>query len=533
VRWFICGVPLLLACTGTIEPISQTPGAVAGGGAAQHLLPVYARAGIRRLSQSEVQTAAALLLGISAQGLAAALGSDTRQENFTRNADQRVGSVAAEDLWQALQSLAHEAVTQRLEALAPCPATPTGSDACAQEFIHRFAVQAFRRSVSASEEASLFAVFQAGKLDGTYALGIELVINAVLQSGSFLYVTELGAAPSALTVNLTGEEIATNLALLFTGAPADELLLSQGRSGRLNTATARAAAARALLKSPGGPAQVSRLLLEWLGIDTVDSAPKDTTLFPQWSALRADVLSESRSMVSAVVDSGDGTFKSLLLTPQTTVSAPLATFYALPSSGFVMQPSYRRGLLLTSGFLASHSRPDSTTPVKRGAIIRKKLLCQELVFPSSSSVVIVVPPPDPTQTTRERFAVHSANPTCWSCHRLLDPIGFALENFDATGRYRRLENNKTIDASGMLSGAGDADGAFDDAAGLVARLADSTAVRECFQRQVFRFGSGVSGPDEERTFLDFLKQRPAASTQKIVDLLIAYVESDSFILRRP
>jgi hypothetical protein len=540
----LAGSLSVLACTGTVsapfEPIAaKAPGASPGGapggtqgqGAVGSLPVVYRAAGIRRLSQKEVEVATAAVLGIPSTDLATAMGTDVRQGGFTRNSDQRVSSVQADALWQSAQALARQAVSQSLATLAPC-ATANGSETCASAFITRFASQAFRRPVTPAEQAGLLTVYRAGRDGATYAAGIELVIAAVLQSASFLYVTELGTEPTSDgLVQLTGEEIATSLSLLLTGVPADKTLLEAGRAGALNDPAERVKAARSMLDTPRARAQIERLILEWQGSDTVDSAPKDTGLFPEWAGVRNDVLSESRAIINSVMFTGDGTLKSLLSTPDTTLTPALARFYNVTGSGKVTQPSYRRGLLLAGGFSAANSHPNNTAPVKRGAVVRKKLLCQQLPFPTGVGVSIVVPPADPTKTTRERFAAHSANPSCAGCHDLLDPIGFAFESFDAIGRYRATENRKPIDPSGELVGAGDANGKFSDAAGLASLLANSQSVSECFQRQLYRFASGHSNDDEEQGFVNLVKDRPSGREGKVVELLVDYIQSDAFIRR--
>ncbi|MFZ5443137.1 MAG: DUF1588 domain-containing protein [Myxococcota bacterium] len=548
---------LLAGCTGSIvgprgDDTSSTPagggrgggsnvvgggtgGTVGGGGGGGEVTPagppVFAPAGIRRMTRGEIQTAAGALLGVSATALGDALGTDMRQSGFTRNADQRLGSVEADALWQATQTLAHTAVTQRLSALAPCT-TSGGSEACAQTFIRAFATKAFRRAPTAAEETALLTVYRAGRQDATYAMGIELVIGAVLQSASFLYVTELGGAPTDGVTKLTGDELATNLALLLTGALPDDALLAAGRSGALDTPDGREAKARALLATPTARRQLERLVLEWLASDEVDVLPKDSGLFPQWGAVRGDVLAESRAIVDAVLfDGGDGTLTSLLSTDRTQLTSQLASFYGV--TDLVMQPAYRRGLLLAGGFTAANSHPTATAPVKRGAVVRKKMLCQELPLPTlAPGQTIVVPPADPNRTTRERFAAHSSAPACAGCHTMLDPIGFALESFDTVGRYRTTENGKPIDTTGELINAGDATGSFTDAVELAQLLARSKTVTECFERQLFRFAAGRSGTDEERTFVEAVRDRPSARDGKVVELLVDYVRSDSFALRR-
>lgn len=492
--------------------------------------PVYLPSGIRRLSQAEVSTAASGLLGVPATELATAIGSDLRQSGFTRNADQRVGSAQAEAMWRAVPTLVHEAASTRLTTIAPC-ATAGGSETCAQAFIHAFGARAFRRALTAAEETALLGVYRTGATDATYADGIELTLSAMLQSASFLYVTELGGSATEPTTTLSGEELATHLSLLFTGAPASDALMAKGQNGTLATPDGREQAARELVATPEAKAQLRRLMLEWTGVDSVDQAGKDSGLFPEWPNVKADVLAESGAIIDSVL-AGDGTLQSMLSTSQTSVSPTLATFYSLTGSGPLTQPAFRRGLLLAGGFPAANSHFTDTAPIKRAAMVRKKLLCQELPLPSAAGVTITVPPPDATLTTRERFAVHSQNAACAGCHKLLDPIGFALESFDAVGRYRTTENGKPIDPSGSLVNAGDAEGDFTDAVGMVGLLAGSKTVSQCFQHQLFRFASGRSGVEEERTWLDFVRARPSGQEGKIAELLIDYARSDSFALRR-
>ncbi len=534
--WSLLGAVLLASCTGLIGAVDADGGSIEGaggdGGAIAYTGPVALPAGVRRLTQAEVVTSVATLLGVPADPIGIALGTDTRQTGFTRNADQRVGSVQADALWHAVEGLAGTAVTQRLTQLAPCT-TSGGSDTCAKAFIHDFGPKAFRRALTAAEEAALFTVYTVGKTqDGTYAAGVGLVITAVLQSPSFLYLTELGDAVVDGGTTLTGEEAATQLAYLLTGGPASAALLTQGRQGALTTADGRETAARALLATATGKAQVERLVLEWIGADAVDSSSKDGVLYPEWPGMRPDVLAESKWIIDSVLFQGDGKLSSLLLTDTTFMTPALASYYNdMSGSGQVPFPAPRRGLLLAGAFLSANSQPASTAPVKRGAAVRKKLLCQVLPVPTNLGV-INVPPPDPTKTTRERFSAHSATPVCATCHSQLDPIGFSMESFDPVGRYRTTENGKPVDVSGELINAEDASGSFANGVELMQRLANAEIVKKCLPRQVFRFAAARSGGGEEETFSHFVAGRPSAVDAKVVELLVDWVKSDAFMTRR-
>jgi hypothetical protein len=519
---------------------SVDAGGVSDGGSSG--TPVYSLAGIRRLCRAEIEKAATALVGVSAAELAASLGADTRQAGFTRNSNERVSAVQGEALWNAADALATQAVNQRLSQLAPC--SSQAWETCAKTFIHSFAASAFRRTTTSAEEANLLTVYRTGSTSpsvssasSAYSNGIQLVISAVLQSPSFLYATELGTSGSSGTTRLTGEEIATSLSLLLTGRPADDALMSQGRSGALDSAGGRESAARALLRPTSGSpsadvkAQVERLVLEWVGSDSIDTVAKDTTIYPDWYTVRKDMLSESQQIVDAIVFSGDGKISSLLTTDSTYLTTALAQYYGVSGSGKVTQPPYRRGLMLAGAFVAANSYPAVTAPVKRGATVRRRLLCEELSPPTNLGT-ITVPAPDPTLTTRERFTAHSSSAACSGCHKKLDPPGFALEVFDTGGRYRSTENGKTIDASGDLIQTNGADGHFSNAVEMMQLLANATAVSQCFDRQLYRFASGRAGGDEERTFFDFVKNRTSALQGSVIDVLIDYVQSDSFVIRR-
>lgn len=503
---------------------------------------VYPLAGIRRLCRAEIERAATALLGISAADFASSLGNDSRQSGFSRNSNERIAAVQAEALWNAADTLATQAVNQRLSQLAPC--SSSAWETCAKSFIHGFAARAFRRTTTSAEDANLLTVYRTGSstpggvaASAAYSNGIQLVISAVLQMPSFLYATELGTSGASGTTKLTGEELATSLSLLLTGKPATDALMSTGRSGGLGSATGRDQAARALLTPASGApsaevkAQVQRLVLEWIGADTVDAVSKDATVFPAWFDIRKDMLSESQQIVDAILFSGDGKIASLLTTDTTYLTPALAQFYGVSGSGKVTQPSYRRGLMLAGAFVSTNSYPSVTAPVKRGAMLRRRLLCEQLDPPTNLGT-IVVPAPDPTLTTRERFAAHSSSPVCAECHKKLDPPGFALESFDTAGRYRSTENGKTIDPSGDLFMTNGADGHFANAVDMMQLLAPSDVVAQCFERQLYRFASGRTGGNEEQTFIDFVRSRPSASQGRVIDTLIDYVQSDSFVIRR-
>ena len=178
-----------------------------------------------------------------------------------------------------------------------------------------------------------------------------------------------------------------------------------------------------------------------------------------------------------------------------------------------------------------HAHADSSAPVIRGAVIRRKLFCHQLALPTDPNVVVVFPPPDPSRTTRERYEAHVNNDVCRGCHALIDPVGFAFEGFDGMGGARTRDNNKPIDTSGTLVST-DVNGDITDSVDLVMRLGGSAQVRSCFARNVLRFGSAQANAGVESQFLKVVAALPAAQQDKLLDLLVAFAGSELFVNRR-
>jgi hypothetical protein len=442
-------------------------------------------------------------------------------------------------------------VTERLGDLVPC----AGSDdprGCASTFIDGFATRAFRRPITDEERAGLLAVYDTGATGaapdgaplGTFAGGIQGIIRAVLQSGSFLYVTELGqAGDDGDLLDLDPYEIASELSYLVAGAPPDQALLDAAAAGVLGDPDQREAEARRLIASDARvPQQLARFVKEWLGLDQLANIDRVSTVTDTFATLSLLFDQETDAFVSEVIAHGDGTLATLLAADFTMVNAELSAFYGVPygaAEGWVRAPlgsTSRRGILSQSNFLSTYASnaPPGSSPVKRGKRVLNQLLCNDIQFPTDPNVAMkaMTPPPvDPTSTTRQRFEQHATDPACSGCHQLLDGIGFAFENFDQIGRFRATENGQTVDASGVLLGS-DVDGPYAGAAEMVERLATSEQVRRCFAKNFFRFASAETSDDAETHYLDLWGSMPADARGQVAELVVSYVRSEVFMKRR-
>jgi hypothetical protein len=194
-----------------------------------------------------------------------------------------------------------------------------------------------------------------------------------------------------------------------------------------------------------------------------------------------------------------------------------------------LDAAQRAGALTLGTLLTVNAHSNQTSPVHRGKLVRERFLCANIP-PPPADVMIKAPEPSPTATTRQRFAEHSANPSCKGCHDLMDPIGFGFENYDGMGRYRTNENQAPVDAAGALIGT-DVDGAFNGVPQLAAKLAQSQEVAGCYATQWFRFAYGRGEGDADACSLGTLRTRLQASGGNIKELLVALTQTDAFLYR--
>jgi hypothetical protein len=192
-----------------------------------------------------------------------------------------------------------------------------------------------------------------------------------------------------------------------------------------------------------------------------------------------------------------------------------------------LPPGERSGLLTQASVMTVLSGAEETSPILRGKFVREKLLCQP-VPPPPPNAAVTLPKFDPKLTKKERFAQHWKDPGCAFCHKKMDPIGFGFEHYDALGAWRTAEGAQPVDASGALTGTGDADGPFDGAVALGARLSASPRVRRCVATQWFRSALGRGERDEDAASLEGAYQAFARAGFDVRELIVAIAMSDAF-----
>jgi hypothetical protein len=490
---------------------------------------------LRRLTRDEYDTTLADLLNDTTKP-----GSDfppeARALGFNNIADaQTVTSLLAEAYKTAAEGIAERATKAASTLLGGCSETDA---ACIDGFIQRFGARAYRRPLAADEATRLHAVYAWGQQNTSAVDGVRMVIEVLLQSPDFLYRPELGAGEAEKGVlHLSSYEMATRLSYFLRGSMPDQTLLDEAAADRLKTPEQVLAQAQRLLSDPRARDTFKSFHRQWLDLDRVSTVERDPNLYPGYTdAIPALLKQETESFIDHVIFEDDAHLSTLLTAPYTLANPTLASYYGLtPPAGdafakVATNPAQRKGLLTQGSLLAIQAQPNQTSPVHRGKFVRENLLCQFLP-PPPANLIITPPEVDANSTTRQRFAKHSADPTCAACHKQMDPLGLGFEHFDAAGRWRDVENGLPIDATGNLY-LTDVDGDFDGASALADKLAGSQQVADCMMKEWTRFALGRSETTEDACTLEHTKQKFSSTEHDIKQLVLALTQTDAFLYRK-
>lgn len=543
-RWLL-GPPLALlglaaACGGGGDPPAGQPAAA----------PVCTTldpgaSPIRRMTRFEYNNTVRDLLG-DESAPADAFAPEEEALGFNNQATALgVTQLLAEQYMQASEKVAARAALDLDALLGGCDPALEGADECADQFIRSFGRRAFRRPLQPAEVERLAGLFAWGNAEYDVSTGIQLVLQAMLQSPHFLYRVEFGMPDPVAgdVVQLSPHEVASRLSYLLWSSMPDEELLAAADAGELATAEQIRAQAERMLEDPRARRAVANFHRQWLELGHIETITKDPATYPAYSEdLRPLWGAETEAFLDYVVfEDPAGDVETLLTAPYSFMNAELAAFYGVSQgpgaelgAAFArvdLDPAQRAGFLTHASVLASLAKPNQSSPVHRGKFIRERLLC-EIVPPPPNNIEIKAPEVEEGVTTRERFRQHRDDPSCAGCHTLMDPIGYGFEHFDGIGLWRDTDMGQPVDATGEILGSRGSDGPFEGAVELAHRLAESEAVRDCVVTQWFRFGYGRAEQEEDQCSMDQLRQAFAGSGHNIRALLVALTQADAFRYRR-
>ncbi|MBI4907565.1 MAG: DUF1592 domain-containing protein [Acidobacteria bacterium] len=377
----------------------------------------------------------------------------------------------------------------------------------AREVARSLATKAYRRPPAEAELDKLLEAFDLGKRTNlAYQQSLHLMLKAILVSPQFLFITPVGESPSSSgVVPLDDHQLASRLSYLLWATMPDDELMGLARKGTLHEPAVLDAQVLRLLRDPRSRALFDGFGAQWLGVGGLKRQVFDPAMFPQMTArLRTAMYDEARLFFESIVREN----KSILRFVDgdyTYLNGTLAPIYGLEKT--VTGPEMRRvtlgdanrgGILGMPGVLAGTSFPNRTSAVKRGVWVLEQVLGEHV--PAAPPNVPALDQQDQATvanlTVRERTELHRTNPVCANCHRILDPIGFGLENFDAIGRWRdRDSNGKPIDAAGELPG-GERFSSPKDLKAIIAGRTDAISRNLVEKLLAYALGRRLEGYDE-------------------------------------
>jgi hypothetical protein len=423
------------------------------------------------------------------------------------------------------------------------PASPNEEPACARKVISGLARRAYRRPVTDADIEPLLNFYRTGRQGpaGSFDRGIEMALRRILADPQFVFRFEkdpANAAPGAVH-RITELELASRLSFFLWSSIPDEELLALAEQGRLRNAAVLQQQVRRMLKDPRSQALVSNFSGQWLYLRELKNRNPDLLIYPDFDDnLRQAFQRETELLFDSVVREDRSVF-DILNANYTFLNERLARHYGVRNiygSDFrrvTVENKARWGLLGHGSFLTITSAPNRTSPVTRGSWILENLLGSPPPLPPPN----VPPLPENTSgqgittvatSVRERMISHRTNQPCKGCHQIMDPIGLALENFDAVGRWRSMDSGAGIDASGEL-----VDGTVVDGVNTLrnALLSRPDAFVQTLTEKLLMYAVGRAAHYYDMPAVRAITREAARNDYRFSSLVAGIVNSDAFQMR--
>ena len=425
--------------------------------------------------------------------------------------------------------------------LVPCKP----SVACRTQFVREFGLKAFRRPLELEEQQRYEALMRKGT---DFYGGAQLAVEAMLQSPHFLFRLEETANPK-------WKNYATAARLSYTlwDSMPDAALMDAAAKNQLATPEAVERAARRMLDHTKARDAFDEFVAQWMRYDRILTASKDRRRFPQFTRETAFAMTEEARVFLGDLVWNDRNFMDFVRADYSFINGDLAGIYgvAAPAREFsrVQFPpaSERAGVLGQALFLALTAKPDETAPTARGLFVREQFLCQHVAEPPPGiNTNLPAPTEAKPQTNRDRLSGHVTNPSCFTCHNLIDPIGFGFEKFDAIGARRETfklsfaptgkgANRRTppktieldIDTKGHVAGVANSN--FSSPAELGKVLFESAQCQECVVKQYFRYATGRMETSGDRPLIRKVLADFRSSQFRFKELMVSFIKSREFL----
>ncbi len=531
---------LAVGCTGTVDGEgSNSAGAMPGTG------------GSSNAGSGGVGATSADCSTVSAPALHARLLTPTQYEHtvedllkvadhpakeFGGGVAARLDEVAVERRANAAAAIAAKAAAN-LAAWSPCVPPAVDAVTCQATLIDKLGVAAFRHPLSATERSELVALFDAGVKEKDFATGVDWLLTGLLQSPDFLYqlAKPQSGEVAGQVVALGAHELASRLAFFVWDSSPDDALLAAAAAGKLADAQQLGGEIQRLFADARFERGASSFYANWLGLEGFKEVARDD------AALTTELLGllqRSLSMsATELYRAAAPNISSLLSGQQYYLNDQLRSFYGLPTGAGAeltlteLPNQGRHGILTHPGLMTLLARPNASDPIARGLFVQRTLLCRDIPPPPQGVTIPPLAPVAPGSSTRVRLEQHTTQALCKGCHDQIDPPGFALESYDAVGRYRTEDAGLPVDSSGNMASDIDIDGAFATGGQLLDRVAQSADVKRCFAQHYLTHAVARELATEDACSLAHVAGDFAESGD-LKQLIVAVAQSDAFRLRK-
>jgi hypothetical protein len=421
------------------------------------------------------------------------------------------------------------------------PATAKDDATCARTIASSLVKHAFRRPSTPADVSRLMEFYQSGRTDsGTFDDGIEAVLQRVLADPEFVY--RLEAEPAGLVAGksyrISDLALASRLSFFLWSSVPDDQLIDLAAQGKLKDPAVLEKQVQRMLADPKSEALITNFTGQWLGVRSLKTSEPVVNLFPDFDDnLRAAYQRETELFFGSVVHE-DRSVMDLLTANYTFVNERLAKQYGIPN---IYGPQFRRvtlpqeldirrGLLGKGALLTVTSNAARTSPVARGKWFLQTFLGVSPPDPPPNVPIIKERPVDSTgnakaPTMRETMELHHTSPSCSSCHKIFEPIGLALENFDAVGSWRTLDGESPIDATGVLVDGTKLDGVVSLRNSLVAR---SDQFMRVVTEKLMTYSLGRGVEYQDMPLVRSVVHDAAGNNNKFSSIVLGIVKSPTF-----
>jgi hypothetical protein len=455
------------------------------------------------------------------------------------SSSETFSSSGAERYYAIARSVATQAVDEKYRhRIAQCePRNPNGADsACAAEFLGRAGRLLLRRPMKKGE---LDSAVQLAETNSTsqhdFKAGLSVALASILIKPDFLFVVER-ADPQTIesgVAKLDGFSLASRISLFLWNSSPDYDLLRAAESGELSTRSGLNKQVQRMLASPRLERGVRAFFYDFLGFDNFDQLLKDSSTYPAYrDVVRSEAQEQTLRTIVQLLLKERGDYRDLFTTRKTFVSRALGPLYRIPvpaSTGWTPYEfppeSGQAGILSQVSFTSLHAHPGRGSPTLRGKAIREVFLCQIVPAPPANvNFDLIQDTKNPNmRTARDRLVAHATDPSCSGCHKVMDPMGLTLENFDGAGQHRATENDAMINVNTQVDGT-----EVDGTVGLGQHLHDNPTVASCLVDKMTRFALGRNIDPREKAWKDYLTKSFAADRYRLPALMQQIAVSKAF-----